>query len=133
MSRALTVACLGSSPWIDLGDGLHGAGEGILISLLPAAALVTTLFLRDFKLPGFDGLLHLPNISVYLLFCVSGTIGEGSTAVELLKTGAREDRNRQITGWQDFSSAINRALEEAKEKGGATTSRSSAEGEREVV
>ena len=75
------------------------------------------IILSDFKLPGFDGFEALrwsveicPEVP---FICVSGSIGE-SLAVELLKKGAVDyvlkDRLERLP------SAIQRALDEAKEK-----------------
>jgi DNA-binding NtrC family response regulator len=75
------------------------------------------LILSDFKLPGFDAFAALrwssqicPTVP---FICVSGTVGE-ETAIELLKRGAVDyvlkDRPTKLP------SAIERALDEAKEK-----------------
>ena len=75
------------------------------------------IILSDFKLPGFDGftaLRHAMELCPQVPFiCVSGTIGE-ETAVELLKQGAVDYVLKDNLKRLPF--AINRALDEAKEK-----------------
>jgi PAS domain S-box-containing protein len=127
MNEVLNVLCLEDSPrdaeimrelLIDAGYNLNmdcTAAEKEFVSFLRSHKY--DLILSDFKLPGFDGFEALrwsqeicPNIP---FICVSGSIGE-SLAVEILKKGAVDyilkDRLERLP------SAIQRALDEAKEK-----------------
>ena len=127
MNEVLNVLCLEDSPQdieimrellTDAGYNLNmdcTAVEKEFVSLLRSHKY--DLILADFKLPGFDGFAALrwsveicPNVP---FICISGTVGE-ETAVELLKKGAIDyvikDRLNRLP------SAIQRALDEAKEK-----------------
>ncbi|MCU0474286.1 MAG: PAS domain S-box protein [Bacteroidales bacterium] len=127
MNEVLTVLCLEDSPrdaeilrefLIDAGYDLNmdcTAAEKEFVSFLSNRRY--DIILSDFKLPGFDGFGALrwsveicPDVP---FICVSGSIGE-SLAVELLKKGAVDyvlkDRLERLP------SAIQRALDEAKEK-----------------
>jgi PAS domain S-box-containing protein len=127
MNEVLNVLCLEDSPQdaeimrellIDAGYDLNmdcTAAEKEFVSLLRSHKY--DLILSDFKLPGFDGFAALkwsveicPEVP---FICVSGTLGD-ETAVELLKKGAVDYvlKNNLIR----LPSAIQRALEEAKEK-----------------
>ena len=127
MNEVLNVLCLEDSPrdaeiirelLIDAGYDLNmdcTAVEKEFVSLLRSHKY--DIILSDFKLPGFDGFTALrwsveicPDVP---FICISGTVGE-ETAVELLKKGAVDyilkDRLERLP------SAIQRALDEAKEK-----------------
>jgi PAS domain S-box-containing protein len=127
MNEVLNVLCLEDSPrdaeiirefLIDAGYVLNmdcTAAEKEFVSFLSNRRY--DIILSDFKLPGFDGFGALrwtveicPDVP---FICVSGSIGE-SLAVEMLKKGAVDyvlkDRIERLP------SAIQRALDEAKEK-----------------
>ena len=127
MNEVLNVLCLEDSPrdaeimrelLIDAGYDLNidcTAVEKEFVSLLRSHKY--DIILSDFKLPGFDGFTALrwsveicPNVP---FICISGTVGE-ETAVELLKKGAVDYilKDRLVR----LPSAIQRALDEAKEK-----------------
>jgi signal transduction histidine kinase len=127
MNEVLNVLCLEDSPrdaeiirelLIDAGYDLNmdcTAVEKEFVSLLRSRKY--DIILSDFKLPGFDGFTALRwNVEIcpdVPFICISGTVGE-ETAVELLKKGAVDyilkDRPERLP------SAIQRALDEAKEK-----------------
>jgi signal transduction histidine kinase len=127
MNEVLNVLCLEDSPrdaeiirefLIDAGYDLNmdcTAVEKEFVTFLRSHKY--DIILSDFKLPGFDGFTALqwsveicPDVP---FICISGTVGE-ETAVELLKKGAVDyilkDRLERLP------SAIERALDEAKEK-----------------
>ena len=127
MNEVLKVLCLEDSPrdaeimrelLIDAGYDLKmdcTAVEKEFVSFLRSHRY--DIILSDFKLPGFDGFTALrwsveicPDVP---FICISGTVGE-ETAVELLKKGAVDYilKDRLVR----LPSAIQRALEEAKEK-----------------
>ena len=127
MNEVLNVLCLEDSPrdaeimrelLIDAGYDLNidcTAVEKEFVSLLRSHKY--DIILSDFKLPGFDGFTALrwsveicPDVP---FICISGTVGE-ETAVELLKKGAVDYilKDRLVR----LPSAIQRALDEAKEK-----------------
>jgi signal transduction histidine kinase len=127
MKEVLNVLCLEDSPrdaeiirefLIDAGYDLNmdcTAVEKEFVSLLRSHKY--DIILSDFKLPGFDGFTALrwsveicPDVP---FICISGTVGE-ETAVELLKKGAVDYilKDRLVR----LPSAIQRALDEAKEK-----------------
>jgi Bacteriophytochrome (light-regulated signal transduction histidine kinase) len=127
MNEVLNVLCLEDSPrdaeiMLEL---LTDAGYDLNIDCTASETEFVTflrshkydIILSDFKLPGFDGFTALrwsveicPEVP---FICVSGTVGE-ETAVELLKKGAVDYilKDRLVR----LPSAIQRALEEAKEK-----------------
>ena len=127
MNEVLNVLCLEDSPrdaeimrelLIDAGYDLNidcTAVEKEFVSFLRNNKY--DIILSDFKLPGFDGFTALrwsmeicPDVP---FICISGTVGE-ETAVELLKKGAVDYilKDRLVR----LPSAIERALDEAKEK-----------------
>jgi light-regulated signal transduction histidine kinase (bacteriophytochrome) len=127
MNKVLNVLCLEDSPrdaeimrelLIDAGYELKmdcTAVEKEFVSFLRSHRY--DIILSDFKLPGFDGFTALrwsveicPDVP---FICISGTVGE-ETAVELLKKGAVDYilKDRLVR----LPSAIQRALDEAKEK-----------------
>ncbi|HEX7534977.1 MAG TPA: response regulator, partial [Syntrophales bacterium] len=127
MSEVLNVLCLEDSPrdaeimrelLIDAEYNLNmdcTAVEKEFVSFLRSNKY--DIILSDFKLPGFDGFTALrwsveicPDVP---FICISGTVGE-ETAVELLKKGAVDYilKDRLVR----LPSAIQRALDEAKEK-----------------
>jgi signal transduction histidine kinase len=127
MNEVLNVLCLEDSPrdaeiirelLKDKGYDLNmdcTAVEKEFVSFLRSHKY--DIILSDFKLPGFDGFTALrwsveicPDVP---FICISGTVGE-ETAVELLKKGAVDYilKDRLVR----LPSAIQRALEEAKEK-----------------
>jgi PAS domain S-box-containing protein len=127
MNEVLNVLCLEDSPrdaeimrefLKDAGYDLNidcTASEKEFVSFLRSHKY--DIILSDFKLPGFDGFTALrwsmeicPNVP---FICISGTVGE-ETAVELLKKGAVDYilKDRLVR----LPSAIQRALDEAKEK-----------------
>ena len=127
MNEVLNVLCLEDSPrdaeimrelLTDAGYDLNmdcTAAEKEFVSFLRSHKY--DIILSDFKLPGFDGFTALrwsveicPDVP---FICISGTVGE-ETAVELLKKGAVDYilKDRLIR----LPSAIQRALDEAKEK-----------------
>ena len=127
MNEVLNVLCLEDSPrdaeimrelLTDAGYDLNmdcTAVEKEFVSFLRSHKY--DIILSDFKLPGFDGFTALrwsveicPDVP---FICISGTVGE-ETAVELLKKGAVDYilKDRLVR----LPSAIQRALDEAKEK-----------------
>ena len=127
MNEVINILCLEDSPrdaeiirelLIDAGYNLNmdcTAVEKEFVSLLRSHKY--DLILSDFKLPGFDGFAALrwsveicPDVP---FICVSGSIGE-SLAVELLKKGAVDYVLKDKL--ERLPSAIQRALDEAKEK-----------------
>jgi len=127
MNEVLNVLCLEDSPrdaeimrelLTDAGYDLNmdcTAVEKEFVTFLRSHKYDITL--SDFKLPGFDGFTALrwsveicPDVP---FICISGTVGE-ETAVELLKKGAVDYilKDRLVR----LPSAIQRALDEAKEK-----------------
>jgi signal transduction histidine kinase len=127
MNEVLNVLCLEDSPrdaeimrelLTDAGYDLNmdcTAVEKEFVTFLRSHKY--DIILSDFKLPGFDGFTALrwsveicPDVP---FICISGTVGE-ETAVELLKKGAVDYilKDRLVR----LPSAIQRALDEAKEK-----------------